>query len=108
MKTRTSRACALALVLSACAAPKTSVPPAPPPPEARLFPGEDHLADLRQLTFGGENAEAYWSFDGTKLVLQARVGDAQCDRIYTLDPNAASPALAPVSSGQGATTCSYF
>ena len=29
-----------------------------------LYPGEDHLANIRQLTFGGENAEAYWSPDG--------------------------------------------
>ncbi|MCC6621939.1 MAG: M20/M25/M40 family metallo-hydrolase [Deltaproteobacteria bacterium] len=93
------------------AAQPTAAPPevdasatAPPPAEPRL-------ADLRQLTFGGENAEAYWSFAGDELVMQARVGEAQCDRIYRLPLTGAGPdgkALVPVSSGLGATTCSYF
>ena len=68
---------------------------------------EPHLSDIRQLTFGGENAEAYWSNAGDELIMQARSGDMQCDRIYRLklsDP--AHPIQ--VSDGQGATTCSYF
>ena len=47
-------------VPAASAAPKPTAPP---------LPEESHFADLRQLTFGGENAEAYWSFDGTQLTL---------------------------------------
>ncbi|HKO89924.1 MAG TPA: hypothetical protein VJU61_02160, partial [Polyangiaceae bacterium] len=60
-----------------------------------------------QLTQGGENAEAYWSFDSTKLIYQAHEGDG-CDQIYVrsaLDP-ASKPQL--VSTGKGATTCAYF
>lgn len=87
------------------------------PPKAN--PEEPHLGDLTQLTSHGENAEAYWSFGGDQLILQSRRGGEinDCDRIYrmplaqTLATPAqplASPALVPVSSGKGATTCSYF
>jgi hypothetical protein len=72
---------------------------------------------LRQLTDGGENAEAYWSFGGDQLILQARLGSAECDRIYRMPlasilsveaSGAARPQLTQVSSGKGATTCAYF
>ena len=75
---------------------------------------ETHFAALRQLSFGGENAEAYWSSDGTQLIEQARRGDGDCDRIQRLvlgaDPMAAGapPTPIPVSDGKGTTTCSYF
>jgi Tol biopolymer transport system component len=70
------------------------------------MPGEDHLTNVRQLTFGGENAEAYWAFDGSKLVYQARKPGAECDQIYVLDPVTAETSL--VSTGEGRTTCAYF
>jgi Tol biopolymer transport system component len=78
--------------------------------KAALMPEEVRLADLRQLTFGGENAEAYWSFDGKQLSFQARRGQVGCDRIFrmTVDPAVASPAELQVSSGKGATTCAHF
>src|SRR5262245_11073123 len=85
---------------------KPAAPAAPAAtPVARAEPpsSEPHLRDLRQLTFGGENAEAYWSFDGKQLIMQAHSGEG-CDRIYRLTPGA-SPVQ--VSSGKGATTCSY-
>jgi Tol biopolymer transport system component len=65
---------------------------------------EPHLRDIKQLTFGGENAEAYWSFDGQQLIMQAHRGEG-CDQIYRLKPGA-DPVR--VSNGKGATTCSYF
>ena len=46
-----------------------------------------HLKNIKQLTFGGDNAEAYWSSDNTKLVFQAtnkKWGD-NCDQIYTIN-----------------------
>ena len=43
--------------------------------------GEARLRNVRQLTFGGENAEAYWSFDGTKLILQSKRPPYDCDQI---------------------------
>jgi hypothetical protein len=78
-------------------------------PQARLLPDESpYLEDLQQLTFGGENAEAYWSFDGTQFSFQSRQATEGCDRIYRMSvlPNPGQPA--PVSSGQGATTCAHF
>jgi Tol biopolymer transport system component len=78
-------------------------------PAGRLLPDETpYLDDLQQLTFGGENAEAYWSFDGTQLSFQSRQPNEGCDRIYrmTVLPQLGSPAA--VSSGKGATTCAHF
>lgn len=68
--------------------------------------GEAHLRNIRQLTAGGENAEAYWAFDGSMLIYQARKPGAECDQIYVLDPETAETAR--VSTGAGRTTCSYF
>ncbi|MBI4816925.1 MAG: M20/M25/M40 family metallo-hydrolase [Deltaproteobacteria bacterium] len=79
-------------------------PPAPFPENA-LEPGLD---DLVQLTFGGENAEAYWSFDGRQLVMQSRFEGMGCDRIVRMDAVAGLPTIRPVSNGFGATTCSFF
>jgi Tol biopolymer transport system component len=77
-------------------------------PEPRLLPQETHLSNLRQLTFGGENAEAYWRFDGTGLSLQARGPNEGCDRIQTLALTAAGPQRRQLSSGNGATTCAHW
>lgn len=67
---------------------------------------EKHLGEIRQLTFGGENAEAYWSPDSQKLIFQStREGNA-CDQIYTMDLGSGETKL--VSTGKGKTTCSYF
>lgn len=74
---------------------------------------EEHLANLRQLTFGGDNAEAYFSPDGTKLVMQVtnpEIG-AECDQIFLLDLNDdefTKEDLKLVSTGMGRTTCSFF
>jgi len=68
---------------------------------------EVHLADVRQLTFGGENAEAYWSFDGRELIYQARGGAYACDQIFRLDPEVPGE-RSLVSTGTGRTTCAYF
>src|SRR5262245_41118802 len=91
------------LLCAACAAP-VPVPPPPPPappppaPAASILPynpKEFHLRNLRQLTFGGENAEAYWSWASDALILQARPPEASCDRIFRLPLAAdASPASA--------------
>ena len=66
------------------AAPKPSAAPVPAPPEIPALPGEAHFKSLRRITFGGENAEAYWSFSGRELVLQSKREGAKCDRIYRL------------------------
>jgi len=70
------------------------------------FPGERHLANLRQLTFAGENAEAYFSFDGTRLMFQSTRDGWPCDQQYTMGIDGSSPKK--VSTGQGRTTCGFF
>ena len=68
---------------------------------------EAHLGDVRQLTFGGENAEAYWSPDGKELVFQATRPPYGCDQIFRM-PISDPAALTLVSTGRGRTTCGYF
>jgi TolB protein len=70
------------------------------PEEAR------HLSDLRQITFGGENAEAYWSPDGTKLIYQRTPETGGCDQQFVFDLTTGESTL--VSSGKGRTTCGYY
>ncbi len=74
---------------------------------------EKHLANMRQLTFGGDNAEAYWSFDSKKLTFQAtrKAWNTSCDQIFMLDitqrlDTSKIPQL--ISTGKGRTTCSFF
>lgn len=72
---------------------------------------EKHLANVRQLTFGGDNAEAYWSFDDTKIVFQAKNPEwgTDCDQIYVADVNQEIREIPQlVSTGKGRTTCAYF
>lgn len=74
---------------------------------------EKHLKNIRQLTFGGDNAEAYWSFDDHYLVFQATnpKWNQGCDQIYMLDwkkPHTRKKMPQLISTGQGRTTCSYF
>jgi Tol biopolymer transport system component len=70
------------------------------------FPQEKRLANLRQLTFGGKNAEAYFSFDGKKLIFQATRDGFQCDQIFIMNDDGSNVRL--VSTGKGQTTCAYF
>jgi Tol biopolymer transport system component len=70
------------------------------------FEGETHLANVRQLTFGGENAEAYFSRDGRELIFQSTRDKLQCDAIFRMDADGAN--VRRVSSGKGATTCSFI
>lgn len=75
-------------------------------PEAPVEAASDYLANIRQLTFGGQNAEAYWSPDGSKLVFQSTRGDASCDQIYVMNADGSEQRM--VSTGKGVTTCGYF
>ncbi|NVB40630.1 PD40 domain-containing protein [Pseudenhygromyxa sp. WMMC2535] len=67
---------------------------------------ERHFAKLRQLTFGGENAEAYLSFSEEKLIFQSTRDDLKCDQIFTMDLQGNDVTM--VSTGKGRTTCAYF
>lgn len=68
--------------------------------------GERHLKNIRQLSFGGENAEAYFSSDGKKLIFQSKRDNRPCDHIYTMNIDGSDVRM--ISSGDGRTTCSYF
>jgi Tol biopolymer transport system component len=102
---RPAAALAAALVFVACRAPVSG---APRPggivrsPEA----GESHLGPLRQLTNGGENAEAYWSPDGRFITFQSTRDGRTCDQQYVM--NADGSDVHRISDGRGKTTCGWF
>lgn len=68
--------------------------------------GENHFRNIKMLTEEGENAEAYLSFDETKLIYQATVGDLECDQIFTMNIDGTDKRM--VSTGESRTTCAYF
>ena len=78
------------------------------------YPEEKHLKNMRQLTFGGDNAEAYWSFDSKMITFQSNnpAWGLKCDQIFYMPVegmdlrSGAKPSL--ISTGQGRTTCSFF
>jgi Tol biopolymer transport system component len=70
------------------------------------LPAEKHLRNLKQLTFGGENAEAYFSSDGKQLIFQSTREGHGCDQIYTMNVDGSDVKM--ISTGDGRTTCSYF
>lgn len=67
---------------------------------------EPHLKNVRQLTFGGTNAEAYFSFGETQLVFQSTRPPYHCDQIFRMALDGSGQTL--VSTGRGRTTCAYF
>ena len=69
-------------------------------------PGESHLTNIRQVTFGGENAEAYFSRDGQWLTFQSTREGRTCDQQYVMRIDGSG--LKRVSNGHGKTTCGWF
>jgi len=65
-----------------------------------------HLANIRQLTFGGQNAEAYWAPDGKRLIFQTTRDNLECDQIFIMNADGSEQHM--VSTGKGRTTCGYF
>lgn len=105
------------LVLAGCEAQE----PAPaevaydPSTDSLRFAGEVRLRNIRQLTFGGNNAEAYWSFDDSQLIFQSdwdRINAQGCDQQFVMNvdgtPVAGDSTYRLVSTGKGRTTCGYF
>jgi TolB protein len=69
-------------------------------------PREAHLRHVKQLTFGGTNAEAYFSYDGKRLVFQSTRETYRCDQIFVMNIDGSDVRL--VSTGKGKSTCAYF
>jgi TolB protein len=67
---------------------------------------QTHLDNLRQLTSGGQNAEAYWSPDGQKLIFQSTREGHSCDQLYIMNADGSNQHM--VSTGKGVVTCGYF
>lgn len=76
------------------------------------YPEETHFRNIQQLTFGGDNAEAYWSYDGKALVFQrtSLKSGIPCDQIFIGKvPRRGEPfQYKMISSGKGRTTCAFF
>ncbi len=101
------------LIVSGCAS--FSGEPYDAAADSLRFPGEKHLRNIRQLTFGGNNAEAYWSYDDEQLVFQSdwnRISPQDCDQIFVMNadgtPLTEGKPYDLVSTGRGRTTCGYF
>ena len=77
-----------------------------PPPAIAPEPGEGHLANIRQLTVEGDNAEAYFSADGQWLTFQSSPPGRSCDQQYVIRVDGTH--LRRISNGVGKTTCGYF
>src|SRR5690242_11850936 len=92
----------IALFVAGCAQQR-------PASSATVLPavaGEPHLRNVRQLTNGGENAEAYFSADGKRLVFQSTRDGRSCDQEYVM--NVDGSGVHRVSTGTGKTTCGFF
>jgi len=86
-----------------------------PAKDSLRYEGGIHLRNIRQLTFGGNNAEAYWSFDNRKLIFQSdwdKINPQGCDQIFIMNsdesPLENQNRYKLVSTGKGRTTCSFF
>jgi len=77
-----------------------------------IYKGENHFKSIRQITFGGDNAEAYWSFDDKQMIFQSNNADwgLQCDQMFLMGVNDTFKDKKPpmISTGNGRTTCAYF
>ncbi|GGK21294.1 hypothetical protein GCM10007962_14270 [Yeosuana aromativorans] len=80
--------------------------------DSLIFPEEKHFKSIKQITFGGDNAEAYWSFDDKQLVFQSNNKNwgLNCDQIFLMNYGDTFKDSKPkmISTGKGRTTCSYF
>jgi Tol biopolymer transport system component len=77
-----------------------------------IMEGENHFKDMKQVTFGGDNAEAYWSFDDKQLVFQSNnaAWNVNCDQMFLMNYGDSFRESVPpmISTGKGRTTCAYF
>jgi TolB protein len=74
--------------------------------DSLIQPGEKHFSNIKQLTFGAINAEAYFSFDEKQIIFMSQRDSLKCDQIFTMDVDGHNVKM--VSTGKGITTCGYF
>jgi len=80
--------------------------------DSLIYPEETHFKSIKQITFGGDNAEAYWSFDDKQIIFQSNNTNwgVECDQMFLMNRdeiwNDSIPPM--VSTGLGRTTCAYF
>jgi TolB protein len=102
---------ASALAISGCASGTSTdqgelIPSATPAKIVAAAQGETHFKSIRQITFGGENAEAYFSPDGNWITLQSTRDGRACDQQYVMRSDGSG--LRRISDGRGKTTCGWF
>jgi len=77
-----------------------------------IYPEEKYFKSIKQITFGGDNAEAYWSFDDSKMVFQSNNENwgMECDQMFLMNVGDIFKDTIPpmISTGKGRTTCAYF
>ncbi|NND77045.1 MAG: hypothetical protein HKN39_02540 [Flavobacteriales bacterium] len=77
-----------------------------------IYPEESHFKSIKQITFGGDNAEAYWSFDDKQIIFQSNNKDwgVECDQMFLMNRDQIFDSIVPpmISTGKGRTTCAYF
>lgn len=77
-----------------------------------IYPEETHFKSLKQITFGGDNAEAYWSFDDKQIIFQSnnKAWNVNCDQMFLMNVGETFENTIPtmISTGKGRTTCAYF
>jgi len=80
--------------------------------DSLIYPDEVHFKSIRQVTFGGDNAEAYWSFDDKQIIFQSNYSkwNVGCDQMFLMDAEQTFDSIPPpmISTGKGRTTCAYF
>ncbi|HST09730.1 MAG TPA: hypothetical protein VLL05_05100, partial [Terriglobales bacterium] len=92
------------LVLLTTSAQQNAASPAQAKPDEQQT--EKHLRNIKQLTFGGQNAEAYFSADGKMLIFQSNRDPLKCDQIFVMNTDGSDQRM--ISNGKGRTTCSFF
>ena len=77
-----------------------------------VYAEETHFKSLKQITFGGDNAEAYWSFDDKQIIFQSNYKNwnVNCDQMFLMNADETFENKVPpmISTGKGRTTCAYF